>query len=95
MPALPADSKNFAELSALANQAKDFVDAVTPEQINGSEDKMIEFQRRIDKPILPGHKFLLFFIMPNFHFHITTGYDILRHAGVDLGKIDFVGPLPT
>jgi len=88
MPDLSDASQNFDDLIALTNQARDFVAATTPDEINGSEDKMIEFQRRLDRPILPGRDFWLRHASPNFQFHITTGYDILRHAGVELGKID-------
>ena len=95
MPSLPENSHSFDDLIALANQARDFAASATPEQINDSEDKIIEFQRRVGKTVLSGRDFLLLHIMPNFHFHITTGYDILRHAGVELGKIDFIGTLPT
>jgi hypothetical protein len=44
---------------------------------------------------LTGNDYLLRFALPNFYFHVTTAYDILRHAGVELGKVDFIGTLSS
>ena len=62
-----------------------------PEQIDGSEEKEITLQMRDNTLSFQGMPFLLYFVLPNLYFHVTTAYDILRHCGVELGKGDFLG----
>ncbi len=61
------------------------------EQIDGTETKAIELPIRGETLRFSGQSFLLFFVLPNVYFHVTTAYDILRHNGVELGKRDFLG----
>lgn len=67
------------------------LEAFTPEQIDGTETKAIELPIRGETLRFSGQSFLLFFVLPNVYFHVTTAYDILRHNGVELGKRDFLG----
>lgn len=67
------------------------VEAFTPEQIDGTETKAIELAIRGETLRFSGQSFLLFFVLPNVYFHVTTAYDILRHNGVELGKRDYLG----
>ncbi len=60
-------------------------------QIDGTETKPIELPIRGETLHFSGQSFLLFFVLPNVYFHVTTAYDILRHNGVELGKRDFLG----
>ncbi|WP_341531318.1 DUF1993 domain-containing protein (plasmid) [Nostoc sp. UHCC 0302] len=62
-----------------------------PEQIDGSEDKTITITQGDKSLSFEGMPFLLYFVLPNVYFHVTTTYDILRHSGVELGKKDFLG----
>ncbi|MCC5632975.1 DUF1993 domain-containing protein [Nostoc sphaeroides CHAB 2801] len=62
-----------------------------PEQIDGSEEKEITLQMRDNTASFQGMPYLLYFVLPNLYFHVTTAYDILRHCGVELGKQDFLG----
>nr|WP_322708661.1 DUF1993 domain-containing protein [Nostoc sp. ChiSLP03a]MDZ8209763.1 DUF1993 domain-containing protein [Nostoc sp. ChiSLP03a] len=62
-----------------------------PEQIDGSEEREITLQMRDNTLSFQGMPFLLYFVLPNLYFHVTTAYDILRHCGVELGKGDFLG----
>ena len=64
-----------------------------PAQIDGSEDREITRPVRGQPKTFKGMAFLLNFVLPNFYFHTTTTYAILRHNGVELGKADFLGPL--
>ena len=84
------------ELKARIAKAIEYVKTFTPTQIDGSEtrDVTIPFgqgQTRTFK----GQVYLFGLALPNFYFHTTTAYDILRHSGVELGKRDFIGTLPT
>ncbi len=67
------------------------LEGITPEQIDGTETKPIELPIRGETLRFSGQSFLLFFVLPNVYFHVTTAYDILRHNGVELGKRDFLG----
>ena len=91
MPNMPNTESNFAELKARLGKAIDFVNAVKPAQIDGTEDKEITLKLGANERKFTGQGLLLNHILPNFYFHCTTAYDILRHCGVELGKRDFMG----
>jgi uncharacterized protein len=61
------------------------------QQINGSEDKDITLPMRTGPIQMKGQSYLLDFVLPNFYFHMTTAYALLRHNGVEVGKKDFLG----
>ena len=61
------------------------------EQIDGSEEREIVLKMRNGEMNFTGQDYLLHFVVPNLFFHCTTAYDILRQAGAELGKIDFIG----
>ncbi|MEA5390947.1 DUF1993 domain-containing protein [Cyanobium gracile UHCC 0139] len=67
------------------------LEGFSAEQIDGTETKPIELPIRGETLRFNGQSFLLFFVLPNVYFHVTTAYDILRHNGVELGKRDFLG----
>ena len=69
----------------------DFVKGFTPAQIDGTEDKEITLKMGSGERKFIGQALLLGHVLPNFYFHCTTAYDILRHLGVELGKRDFMG----
>jgi hypothetical protein len=62
--------------------------------IDASADREITFPLRPNKGHMKGADYLDHFAVPNFYFHITTAYDILRHCGVEIGKRDFIGTVP-
>ena len=68
-----------------------FVKSVPAAQIDGSEDKDITIPRRDGSTIMKGEAYLKHFVLPNLFFHATTTYALLRHNGVDLGKMDYLG----
>ncbi len=70
----------------------DYVDSFTPAQIDGSEGREIVIARRTSEPLkLQGEAFLKHYATPNLYFHATTLYALLRQAGVEIGKGDFLG----
>jgi len=93
VPSYEDNETTFAELQARIAKTSAFLQSVSPEQIDGSEEKAISLRTPSRELSLLGQPYLLNFVLPNFYFHITTTYAILRHNGVDLGKIDFIGGL--
>jgi hypothetical protein len=83
--------KTFDELKARIAKTIAFIDTVKAAQVDGSEDKDILMKLQGRDVTFKGMQYLLGFAYPNFYFHVTTAYDILRHAGVELSKRDFVG----
>jgi hypothetical protein len=81
----------FAELQARLAKTIAFLDSLTPAQIDGSEDKDIVVQVRDLKLDFKGQDYLMQWVLPNFYFHVTTAYNILRHNGIEIGKKDFLG----
>jgi uncharacterized protein len=91
VPNFPDTETSFSELQTRISKTIEFVKSFKPEQINGSEDKEIVLILGTYKMNFQGHVYLLQFALPNFYFHATTAYDILRHNGIEIGKIDFMG----
>jgi uncharacterized protein len=81
----------FAELKARLDKTIAFVKSFKPEQIDGSDEKTIAFKMGQRDVSFSGKDYLLNVSMPNFYFHLTTAYAILRHNGVEIGKGDFLG----
>ena len=90
-PSFPDEEKTFADLQARIDKTIAFLQSVKPAQIDGSENKPIEFKAGPTTLKFTGESYLLGFVLPNFFFHATTAYDILRHKGVALGKLDYLG----
>ena len=90
MPDLPNTETSLAELKARLTKVIDFCKTFKPAQIDGTEDKDITLKLGANERKFTGQALLLNFILPNFYFHCTTAYDILRHTGIELGKRDFM-----
>ncbi len=93
-PSHPDTETTFAELRQRVQKCLAFLESVPAKDYAGAED------RRVAPPWLGGKwlrgdDYLAHVAIPNFFFHMTTAYDILRHNGVDLGKMDYIGSLPT
>lgn len=91
IPAYEDNEKTLAELKARIAKTVAFIQTVTPAQIDGSEDKEIVLKRGDKETRYTGTQYLLGHALPNFYFHVTTTYNILRHNGVELGKRDYLG----
>ena len=90
-PTIDDDETTFSELITRLGQTTAYLETLTPDQIDGSEEKSIVLPIGKETMIFEGLPFLLYFILPNVYFHVTTAYDILRHCGVELGKADYLG----
>jgi hypothetical protein len=83
--------QSLLELKARIAKVIAFLKTITPEQIDGTEDKEIVIKRGDKETRYTGMQFLLGHATPNFYFHVTTAYNILRHNGVEIGKRDYIG----
>jgi hypothetical protein len=91
-PVLPDTEPDIAELKARIASTMDFIRGLRPADINGTAKKEVVFIfRNGAQRKFTGQSLLLTFSVPQFFFHVTTAYDILRHCGVDLAKKDFLG----
>lgn len=88
---LPVDSEHFAGLHDHINRAVRFLQALQPEQMANSNNLIVQDQAGDAKLVLEGRDHLLQYTLPNFFFHFSMAYAMLRHAGVDIGKGDFDG----
>lgn len=91
VPKYEDNEKTFPELRARIQKTIDFLKTLKPEQIDGSEERAITLQLRGSAVTFQGLQYLMAFALPNFFFHITTAYGILRHNGVEIGKQDYLG----
>lgn len=92
VPAYEDNEQDLAELRVRIQNTLDFLAGFTPEQIDGSEGMEVVLRPGTPKEKkLNGQAYLLSYGLPQFFFHVTTAYDILRHNGVEIGKRDFMG----
>jgi hypothetical protein len=84
--------RNFDELKARIAKTVDFIKEFKPAQIDGSEERDISLMLGGQPQKFKGENYLTGLVLPNFFFHVTTAYAILRHNGVELGKQDFMRP---
>jgi hypothetical protein len=91
--ALEETEKTIAELSTRIDRSIDYVRSLPEREIAGSEGREIVRPIRGEQKKFTGLNYLEQFALPNFFFHATTAYAILRHCGVELGKSDFIGAL--
>ena len=90
VPSYADTETTFDELRARLAKTIDFVQSISPEAFEGSEDRQITLKMRVERTF-SGRDYAFGFVLPNFYFHAATAYDILRHAGVELSKMDFMG----
>jgi len=79
------------QLYARIDSAIEYIKTFKPEQIDGSEGRTIVLKMRSGEMTFEGQAYLLGFALPNVFFHCTTAYNILREAGTEIGKNDFIG----
>jgi hypothetical protein len=90
-PKWPDEEKSFAELQARIAKTIDFLKSFKPAQIDGSEDRDVTIPIGGNPTTFKGQRYLVNFALPNFFFHHTAAYSILRHNGVEIGKRDYLG----
>ena len=91
VPKYPDSESSFEELKARIVKTIDFLRSLKPAQIDGSEGRVITLQIGGESRTFKGQAYLIDFALPNFYFHVTTAYAILRHCGVEIGKRDYLG----
>jgi len=91
VPSWEDNEKTIDELKARIAKTIDYCKEFKPGQIDGSEDRDIHVKVAGNPVTYKGQPYLLHSVLPNFFFHTTTAYDILRHCGVEVGKRDFIG----
>jgi uncharacterized protein len=91
VPVHESSESSFAELAAHITKTIAQLETFRPEQLDGTEDKTVTWQTRSSTRNMQGLPYLMNHVLPNLFFHTTTAYNILRHNGVELGKMDYLG----
>jgi hypothetical protein len=91
LPSWEDKEATFADLQARVAKTVAYVQTFKPAQIDGSEDRTIVLTLRDRSLEFIGQDYLHFYVLPNFYFHVTTAYNLLRHGGVEIGKRDYLG----
>ena len=93
VPSYPDEEKTFADLKARIAKTVKFVEGFQAKDIDGSEDRDITLKIGGQDMHFKGEPYLVHFALPNFYFHTTAAYAILRRCGVEIGKRDFLGAI--
>ena len=93
VPSYADEEKSFAEVKARIAKTVKFIEGFAPKDIDGSEARDISLTIGGQELRFKGEPYLVDFALPNFYFHATTAYDILRRCGVEIGKRDFIGQI--
>ncbi len=93
VPSYQDTETTFAELKARIAKTVTFLQGISAKQIDGSKEKQIVLKIGQREMEFKGQAYLLSFVLPNFYFHVSIAYAILRHNGLDIGKRDFLGNL--
>lgn len=86
---------SIAELRERIEATLGLLKSIDAKAMEGAESREIVIPAGANKLKMPGADYLLHFALPNFYFHLTTAYDILRASGVEIGKRDFIGAVPN
>lgn len=90
-PSFPDTETTFPELQARIARTIDYLKSVDASKFAGAEDREIEIKTPNQTFNMTGRQFLTGFALPNFYFHVTTAYGLLRHKGIEIGKMDYLG----
>jgi hypothetical protein len=90
-PSFPDTEQTWDELQARIAKTIDFLNSVDRAQIDGFEERTVKMKVGGHELEFTAQRYLLQFALPNFFFHVTTAYDVLRHSGVPIGKRDYLG----
>ena len=91
VPSYPDEEKTFAELQARITKTLDFIGGLKREQFADAATRTVTLKIGGKDTELKGAAYLSSAVLPNFYFHLTTAYNILRHNGLEIGKGDFLG----
>ena len=92
-PSSANDEKTLADLKARISGVVSYLGTFKPADFTDSSTRHVS-QPRWEGQYLTGHEYVLHHVIPNLYFHVTTAYAILRNSGVDVGKRDYLGPMP-
>ena len=95
VPNLPAIDNSFAEIKARIDKTIDFLKGLKADQLDGREDAQVTITQGGQPRNFRAQVYLYHLAMPNFYFHTTTAYNILRSLGIEIGKRDFMGQMPS
>ena len=95
VPELPAIDNSYAEMKARIDKTIDFLKGLRPDQLDGRENAEVTLTQGGQERKLRAQNYLYHLAMPNFYFHTTTAYNILRSLGIEIGKRDFMGQMPS
>ncbi|HTK80367.1 MAG TPA: DUF1993 domain-containing protein [Rhizomicrobium sp.] len=90
-PSMPDTETTISELQQRIAKTIDFLKSVKPAQLDGAEDRTVTLKFPQGETEFSGRDFLTGFALPNFYFHVTTAYGLLRHKGINIGKMDYLG----
>lgn len=93
VPKFADDETTFEQLIARVQKTLDFIGTLTPTQVDGSEAREVVLVSPRGNMKFTGQNYLFQFVLPNLYFHSATAYNILRHNGVEIGKMDFLGKI--
>jgi hypothetical protein len=91
LPKWADDEATFAEVHARLQKAIDYLGTFKASQFDGSEERSIELKFGPREFRFTGKDYVTGFVLPNFYFHVSIAYAILRYSGIDIGKTDFLG----
>lgn len=95
VPKLPDIDSSLAETLSRIDRTIDFLNSLSPQQLDGREDSEVTVPVAGQPRSFRAQIYLFHHAMPNFYFHVTTAYNILRHLGIEIGKRDFMGQMPS
>ena len=95
VPKFPEIDNSFDEMKSRIDKTVDFLKTLKPAQLDGKEDSQITLTMGGQPRQFKAQNYLYHLAMPNFYFHITTAYNILRELGIEVGKRDFMGQSPS
>jgi len=90
-PSMPDTETTFPELQERIGKTIAFLKSINAEQLTGAEDRTVILKFPQGEMKFSGRDFLTGFALPNFYFHVTTAYGLLRHKGINIGKMDYLG----
>jgi hypothetical protein len=91
IPSFADTETTFPELQIRIGKTLDFLRGIPAAKFEGSEDRTVTIRLAGQDKKFSGRSYLLTFALPNFYFHLTTAYGILRHNGVEIGKMNYLG----
>ena len=95
VPAMPDEEQTIADLRARIAKTIAVLEGARREDFDGQEDKPVEIWTPKAALLFNGKSYIFEFAIPNFFFHMTTAYALLRKEGVPLGKVDYIGTIET